>query len=204
MWGGGGGGGGGWHLSWFYLQNKIYTLFCFQTRLHISTMVGFIGTNCVMMICAVYVILGTALRSPTNQVQTPQPQDRLQILPPIFMMSEQILTLQDKDKCLEKTACLVARDSINGEHMTPMAYISKYLANVDHDLDDETFTRIKGMLREYPRMQELLNASKLGQLSNDLNACTDIYRECDVSVDILKATFENMGTDNIENGQNND
>ena len=122
--------------------------------------------------------------SPSSPVQTEKMEERLAMLPAIFKMSEEIVTLGDRNQCMEKMVCLL-ENNLSESANNSFYYLSKYLTNKNHDLDDASFSRVLMLLRNYPRMERLVEAITLAQSHRDPEICSITFPECSLSAEGL-------------------
>ncbi|KAH3806676.1 hypothetical protein DPMN_135000 [Dreissena polymorpha] len=127
-------------------------------------------------------------RSPVEKLD-----ERLEMLPAIFKMSENTVAMEDKHQCMEKLMCLLEKslpESVNNS----IVYLSKYLTNKDHDLDDETYAKVKLLLRSYPRLEHLVDAAN----HDGPEICSEAFPECTVPANVLMAVARAFDDDSIE------
>ena len=166
-----------------------------------------------MVFCLVLTAVSVpTLSIPTNDHGTPsstipaeQMEERLAILPAILMMSEEIVSLGDHNMCMEKLGCLL-ENNLSEIANNSFYYLSKYLTNKHHDLDDASFARVRMLLRNYPRMGRLVDAITLAQSHSDPEICSVTFPECRLSAEgLISASkiFDNdakLSNERLESG----
>ncbi|XP_060587356.1 uncharacterized protein LOC132742873 [Ruditapes philippinarum] len=105
-------------------------------------------------------------------------EEKLRLLEPILMLTDELLEHQGDDKCVEKLFCLleteIARDIDN-----PLMHVSRFLTNTRNDTDPSDFRKIEALIQRYPHVSKMLDSIHLGQSSGESTVCSAAFSTCE-------------------------
>ena len=134
-------------------------------------MVPFKLQNEMKIVYVLFTLIGLSIGQRTVE-------EKIRLLEPLLMLTEELLEHQDDNQCVEKLLCLleteIAKDIDN-----PLKHVSRFLTNTRNDTDPADFPKIEAIIKRYPHVSQMLDSVHLGQSSGHSSVCSAAFSSCE-------------------------